>query len=103
VVNYVADRVAVMCAGRLVEVAPRREIFTQPRHPYTKALLASVPTPDLDHRLDFNAIRDSGATDPTRWPQPFDDVAGAVSALHELSPGHFVRLRPAALHALEEV
>jgi peptide/nickel transport system ATP-binding protein len=103
VVNYVADRVAVMCAGRLVEVAPRREIFMQPRHPYTKALLASVPSPDLDHRLDFNAIRDSGATDPSRWPQPFDDVDGAVSTLHELSPGHFVRLRPDALHALEVV
>ena len=103
VVNYVADRVAVMCAGHLVEVAPRRELFTNPRHPYTKALLASVPTPDLDHRLDFNVIRDSGATDPSRWPQPFDEVAGAVNVLHELAPGHLVRLRPDALHALEVV
>jgi peptide/nickel transport system ATP-binding protein len=103
VVNYVADRVAVMCAGHLVEVAPRAELFTQARHPYTKALLASVPTPDLDHTLDFAAIRDSAATDPSRWPQPFDDVAGATSVLHEVGPGHFVRLRPDALHALEVV
>jgi peptide/nickel transport system ATP-binding protein len=103
VVNYVADRVAVMCAGHLVEVAPRAELFTQARHPYTKALLASVPTPDLEHKLDFAAIRDSAATDPSRWPQPFDDVAGATSVLHEVGPGHFVRLRPDALQALEVV
>ncbi len=70
VVNYVADRVAVMCAGRLVEIAPRRELFADPRHPYTRALLASAPSPDLEHQLDFAAIRDGAATDPANWPPP---------------------------------
>src|SRR5439155_909437 len=42
VVNYLADRIAVMCAGRLVEVAPAAELFRNPQHPYTKALLAAV-------------------------------------------------------------
>jgi oligopeptide/dipeptide ABC transporter ATP-binding protein len=46
VVRQIADRVAVMYLGRIVEEAPAGTIFTQPAHPYTKALLASVPQPD---------------------------------------------------------
>src|SRR5207248_5650260 len=42
VVNYLADRIAVMCAGRLVELAPAAELFRNPQHPYTRALLAAV-------------------------------------------------------------
>ncbi len=93
VVNYVADRIAVMWAGRLVEIAPRLELFTAPRHPYTRALLASAPSPDLDNRLDFDLIRDGAATDPKRWPAPFDEQPGSTSKLVEVAPGHFVRKR----------
>ncbi len=46
VVRHVADRVAVMYLGRLVELAPRDALFATPRHPYTRALLAAVPEPD---------------------------------------------------------
>jgi peptide/nickel transport system ATP-binding protein len=46
VVKYIADRVAVMYFGRIVELADAKELFATPRHPYTRALLASVPTPD---------------------------------------------------------
>ncbi|MFC7624255.1 ABC transporter ATP-binding protein [Microlunatus sp. GCM10028923] len=46
VVRHIASRVAVMHLGRLVELGPRDEVFDQPRHPYTRALLASVPVPD---------------------------------------------------------
>ena len=93
VVNYVADRVAVMCAGRIVEIAPRRSLFTSARHPYTKALLASAPSPDLDHRLNFDVIRDGTATNPANWPPPFDERPGHASAMIETERGHFVRAR----------
>lgn len=46
VVRYLADRVAVMYAGRLVEIGPTRQVIELPRHPYTQALLAAVPAPD---------------------------------------------------------
>ena len=91
VVNYVADRIAVMCRGRLVEVGPRAEIFKSPQHPYTKALLASVPTPDLAHPLDFSAIRGGLMTDPGNWPLPFGADQGGEPSLIDLGGGHLVR------------
>jgi oligopeptide/dipeptide ABC transporter ATP-binding protein len=46
VVRHVCDRVAVMYLGRLAELAPGDALYAQPRHPYTRALLAAVPEPD---------------------------------------------------------
>lgn len=49
-VNYVSDRIAVMYLGKIVEIAPAKEIFLQPAHPYTKALCDAAPVPDIDYR-----------------------------------------------------
>jgi len=94
VVHYLADRIAVMCAGRLVELAPFRELFRNPVHPYTKALLAAVPDPDLDRKLDFAALMEGKASDPGAWPAPFrlGGAAGAGAAIMlDIGDKHLVR------------
>ncbi|MBV8165992.1 MAG: ABC transporter ATP-binding protein [Alphaproteobacteria bacterium] len=91
VVDYLADRIAVMCAGRLVEIAPRAALFAAPAHPYTQALLAAVPAPDLDHPLDFGRLMDGRASDPAAWPAPFRIDDAHHPGLVELTPGHVVR------------
>ena len=71
VVDYIADVIAVMCAGRLVETAPRETLFKHPVHPYTKALLAAVPEPDPSRRLDLTSLMEGRTSDPAEWPMPF--------------------------------
>ncbi|MBP8295473.1 MAG: ABC transporter ATP-binding protein, partial [Burkholderiales bacterium] len=92
VVHYIANRIAVMCAGRLVEVADRDALFDNPRHPYTKALLAAVPHPDLARKLDFAALMEGKASDPDAWPAAFKrgpDGPGLI----DVGDGHLVRAR----------
>jgi len=71
VINYIADRIAVMCHGKLVEMAPREVLFDNPVHPYTRALLSAVPHPELSNPLDFSAITDGAASNPSHWSAPF--------------------------------
>ena len=91
VVDYVSDRIAVMCRGRLVEVAPRQQLFNHPTHPYTRALLRAVPYPDLNRQLDFENIVSDNFSDPGNWHSPFTDIPSRGSQMLELSEGHFVR------------
>ena len=91
VVNYIADNIAVMCAGRLVEMAPREVLFDNPVHPYTKALLSAIPHPDINQKLDFTELMDGRASNPETWPQPFNLVNGSDAKLTEIDPNHFVR------------
>jgi oligopeptide/dipeptide ABC transporter ATP-binding protein len=56
-VEHFSTRVGVMYLGNMVEAGPTSEVFARPRHPYTQALLSSVPRPDPDHRPPVDAIR----------------------------------------------
>ncbi len=91
VVNYLADRIAVMCAGRIVELAPAAELFRNPVHPYTRALLAAVPEPDLARKLDFNALMEGKASDPSAWPSEFRIAGAQRPAMQDIGRGHLVR------------
>ncbi|MBM3621927.1 MAG: ABC transporter ATP-binding protein [Alphaproteobacteria bacterium] len=97
VVDYIADRIAVMCAGRLVELAPGGELFRNPVHPYTKALLAAVPEPDPSKRLDLGALMEGKASIPSEWPAPFTENEAAPPDWLDLGDGHFVRAGAALL------
>ena len=94
VVDYMADRIAVMCAGRLVEVAPRERLFECAMHPYTRALIAAVPRTDPDRRLDLAALMDGRVSDPEAWPAPFGPRGEGRPRLLEVEPEHFVRAQP---------
>ncbi|MEK9968169.1 MAG: ABC transporter ATP-binding protein, partial [Ferrovibrio sp.] len=91
VVDYIADRIAVMCAGRLVELAPREHLFNNPVHPYTKALLSAVPKPDPNSRLDLRLLMEDKASKPAAWPHPFTIDGNARPRMVDLGHGHFVR------------
>ncbi|MCB1741658.1 MAG: ABC transporter ATP-binding protein, partial [Gammaproteobacteria bacterium] len=92
VVDYMADRIAVMCQGCIVEMNTRERLFATPLHPYTKALLAAVPQVSLEHRLDLGALMAGKVSDPRSWPAPFGPGGdGELPGLIEVEAGHLVR------------
>ncbi|MBB3063905.1 MULTISPECIES: ABC transporter ATP-binding protein [Limibacillus] len=94
VVNYVADRIAVMYRGRIVELAPNRRLFEGPVHPYTQTLLKAVPEPDLSRLLDFEHLHANKSSGPEDWPDAFQLAEGETSSLIDLGDGHMVRANP---------
>ncbi len=100
VVDYIADDIAVMCAGRVVEAAPREILFKRAVHPYTKALLAAVPEPDPRRRLNLSALMEGRSSDPAAWPKPFTldrrDGGDPHLDLVDLGDGHVVCADPDA-------
>ena len=60
VVQYMADRIGVMYLGRIVEEGPAHEVVKNPKHPYTKALIDSIPVPDPEFKHDDSAIKLTG-------------------------------------------
>ncbi|HEY1459469.1 MAG TPA: ABC transporter ATP-binding protein [Casimicrobiaceae bacterium] len=98
VVEYLCDRIVVLYLGKVMEVAPAKELYTTPRHPYTEALLEASPRPDPQARRgrrllvgDIPSPVDppSGCVFRTRCPYALDACAAAVPALREVSPGRF--------------
>lgn len=90
VVARIADEVAVMRAGVIVEQAPPETLFYNPRHPYTCALIAAQPEPDLARPIDL-ALVAKGAGSPASWPDQFRFEGADAPMLRELDPGHLVR------------
>ena len=105
VVRHIADRVAVMYVGRLVELAPVERLFHRPRHPYSEALLDAVPMPDPRKRRTQVPLAGEMA-DPSRVPPgcPFhprcryaeDRCRTETPPLDQVAPGQFVRCHLAA-------
>ncbi|HKU86339.1 MAG TPA: dipeptide ABC transporter ATP-binding protein [Casimicrobiaceae bacterium] len=86
VVERVSHRVAVMYLGQIVEIGPRRAIFEDPRHPYTRKLMAAVPVADPTRRRRERALSSEEIPSPIRALGNEPDVA----PLAEVAPGHFV-------------
>lgn len=85
VVERVSHRVAVMHLGRIVEMGTRRQIFENPRHPYTRKLMSAVPIADPARRVQREAVEGD-------IPSPIHglDYVPLPSRLEEVAPGHFV-------------
>ncbi len=88
VVKYIADRIAVMYLGRIVELGPATEVMDNPAHPYTKALISAVPVPDPDVERSRKRIVLEG--DPPSPLYGVDDPVTVAPELREVAPGHFV-------------
>jgi oligopeptide transport system ATP-binding protein len=100
-VRHIADRIAVMYLGRLVELAPRQQLYSMPRHPYTKALLSAVPEPDpareamreriiLKGDVPSPANPPSGCNFSTRCPIAEERCRRETPAWREIDGGRFV-------------
>lgn len=97
VVEYICDTVIVLYLGRIMEVAPAAELYANPTHPYTRALLSAIPSPDpaarkqrqiLTGDIPSPANPPSGCVFRTRCPYALEACAATVPELLEFAPGH---------------
>ena len=97
VVEYISDKVIVMYLGRVMEIAPAKELYRNPKHPYTEALLSAVPIPDPTIKRERIILQGdipspinppSGCVFRTRCPIAVEDCKHVIPPLEEVGPGH---------------
>jgi len=107
--KYFCDRIAIMYLGRVVEIGPTEEIFANPRHPYTKALLKAIPEPDPERALPRDLLRGEipdaaspplGCSFHPRCPDAFDKCGWESRDLKAVIEEHWTR-QPAEVYAEE--
>jgi peptide/nickel transport system ATP-binding protein len=100
VVKHISDRVAVMYVGQIVEIAPAGELFAQPKHPYTSALLSAIPVADPRARAERKPLQGevanpaappSGCYFHPRCPYAIETCKTTPPIWEELEPGRYVR------------
>ncbi len=105
VVAHISDRVAVMYVGKMVELARTKELFTNPRHPYTEALMSAIPLPDprrREKRVLLTGEVANPANPPTgcyfhpRCTYCKDICKTEEPVFEEINPGHYVKCHRAA-------
>lgn len=98
VVEYISDRIAVMYLGRIMEVATSKQLYANPKHPYTEALLSAIPMPDPTIKRERIVLQGdipspinppSGCVFRTRCRYAIAECATTVPELREVEPGHF--------------
>lgn len=99
VVNHFSDDIAVMYLGSIVEKAPAEELFSNPIHPYTQALLTAIPVPDLSHKRQRISLKGEitspiNLPDECRFANRCFECQGScrqgIPQLKEIAPGHYV-------------
>ncbi len=98
VVRHISDRVGVMYLGRIVELAESEELYQNPKHPYTKALLSAVPIADFDYKKERIVLQGdvpspanppTGCSFHTRCPMAIEKCSLERPIFKEVKPGHF--------------
>lgn len=107
VVRHISNRIGVMYLGKLVELTASEDLYTEPLHPYTRALLSSVPVPDPTFKREQLIITGdipsasnppNGCTFHTRCPLKKEECSTVVPKMQEVKPGHYV-----ACHLYDEM